>query len=91
MGWSDADHHTRFYDSLRDDLKDFLAITDCPTTTFMELHMAAQALDQHIQQRESDKKGHTLTRKTLQAPFKDPNAMEVHAVKAQPGLELCLT
>ena len=48
MGWSDTDHCTRFYDSLRDRLKDLLAITDHPTTTFMELCMAAQVLDQCI-------------------------------------------
>ena len=79
-GWSDADHCTRFYDGLRDDLKDFLAITDCPTTTFTELCMAAQALDQRIWQGEWEKKGHTFTRKMPQAPFKDPNAMEVDAM-----------
>ena len=36
-GWSPADHRTRFYDSLQDQLKDNLAITDQPINMYEEL------------------------------------------------------
>ena len=76
--WSDADHHTRFYDGLNEQLKDNLAILDCPITQLQDLKAAAQILDQRMRQREAEKKGHTY-HTTSQAPSKDPNAMEVDA------------
>ena len=76
--WSDANHHTRFYDGLNEQLKDNLAISDCPITQLQDLKAAAQILDQHMRQHEAEKKGHTY-HTTLQAPSKDPNAMEVDA------------
>ena len=77
-GWSDADHRTRFYDRLSEQLKDNLAISDRPITSLQELKAAAQVLDQRMRQREAEKKGHTY-HTTSQAPSKDPNAMEVDA------------
>ena len=41
-------------------------------------YMAAQVLDQHMRQREAEKKGHTYHTMS-QAPSKDPNAMKVDA------------
>ena len=75
-GWSDANHRTRFYDGLSEQLKDNLAISDHPITSLQELKAAAQVLDQRMRQREAEKKGRTY-HTTLQAPSKDPNAMEV--------------
>ena len=49
-GWSDADHRTRFYDGLSEQLKDNLAISDRPITLLQELKAAAQVLDQHMRQ-----------------------------------------
>ena len=77
-GWSDANHCTRFYDGLSEQLKDNLAISDRPITSLQELKAAAQVLDQHMRQREAEKKGRTY-HTTSQAPSKDPNAMEVDA------------
>ena len=77
-GWSDADHRTRFYDGLSEQLKDNLAISDHPITLLQELKAAAQVLDQRMRQREAEKKGRTY-HTTSQAPSKDPNAMEVDA------------
>ena len=77
-GWSDADHRTRFYDGLSEQLKDNLAISDRPITSLQELKAAAQVLDQRMRQREAEKKGRTY-HTTSQAPSKDPNAMEVDA------------
>ena len=77
-GWSDADHRTRFYNGLSEQLKDNLAISDRPITSLQELKAAAQVLDQRMRQREAEKKGRTY-HTTSQAPSKDPNAMEVDA------------
>ena len=77
-GWSDADHHTRFYDGLSEQLKDNLAISDRSITSLQELKAAAQVLDQRMRQRKAEKKGHTY-HTTSQAPSKNPNAMEVNA------------
>ena len=77
-GWSDADHRTRFYDGLSEQLKDNLAISDHSITSLQELKAAAQVLDQCMRQREAEKKGRTY-HTTSQAPSKDPNAMEVDA------------
>ena len=76
IGWSDADHRTRFYDGLSEQLKDNLAISDRPITSLQELKAAAQILDQHMRQREAEKKGRTY-HMTSKAPSKDLNAMEV--------------
>ena len=73
-GWSDADHRTRFYDGLSEQLKDNLAISNRPITSLQELKAAAQVLDQRMRQREAEKKGCTY-HTTSQAPSKDPNAM----------------
>ena len=75
-GWSDANHRTRFYDRLSEQLKDNLAISDRPITLLQELKAAAQVLDQHMRQCKAEKNGHTY-HTTSQAPAKDPNAMEV--------------
>ena len=77
-GWSDADHRTRFYDRLSKQLKDNLAISDCPITSLQELKVAAQVLDQCMRQCKAEKKGRTY-HTTSQPPSKDPNAMEVDA------------
>ena len=77
-GWSDANHRTRFYDGLSEQLKDNLAISDRPITSLQELKAAAQVPDQCMRQHEAEKKGHTY-HTTSQAPSKDPNAMEVDA------------
>ena len=49
-GWSDANHHTRFYDGLSKAIKDNLAISDYPIETLVELRQAAQILDQRMHQ-----------------------------------------
>ena len=77
-GWSPADHRTRFYDGLQDQLKDNLAISDRPINTYEELRTAAHVLDQCMRQRQAEKHGKSTTN-TTQAPSKDPNAMEVDA------------
>ena len=58
-GWLDADHCTKYYDGLSDKVKDSMAITDQPIATFEELRKVALILDQHIHQREAEKKGQT--------------------------------
>ena len=78
-GWSAADHHTRFYDGLQDQLKDNLAISDRAVNTYKELRTAAHILDQHMRQCQAEKHGCSTTTHTMQAPSKDPNAMEVDA------------
>src|ERR1700761_9557456 len=75
-GWSDANHCTRFYDGLNEQLKDNLAISNHPITDLNDLKAVAQILNQCMRQREAEKKGHKTTQ---QAPSKDPNAMEVDA------------
>ena len=45
-GWSDADHRTRYYNGLSNKVKDSMAITDQPITTFEELRKVALILDQ---------------------------------------------
>ena len=77
-GWSDTNHRTRFYDGLNEQLKDNLAISDCPIAQLQELKAATQILDQQMRQREAEKKGCTY-HTTSQARSKDPNAMEVDA------------
>ena len=77
-GWSSADHRTRFYDGLQDQLKDNLAIYDRPTNMYEELRTAVHVLDQCMRQRQAEKHGKSATN-TMQAPSKDPNAMEVDA------------
>jgi len=41
MGWSNADHCTRFYNGLRDDLKGYLVTMDFPIGIFAEVHTEA--------------------------------------------------
>ena len=80
-GWSDLDHRQRFYDSLNEKVKDFLAITDRPHATFAELTTAAQTIDQRLHQHEAEKKGstsHNMSQGTLTV---DPNAMQVDATQ----------
>ena len=76
--WSDADHRTKFYNGLNEQLKDNLAISNRPITQLQDLKAAAQILDQHMRQCEAEKKGRTY-HTTSQALSKDPNAMEVDA------------
>ena len=87
-GWSDADHRTRFYDGLNEQLKDNLAISDRSITLLQELKAAAQILDQHMRQREAEKKGRAY-HTTSQAPSKDPNAMEVNASRQKEEHNRC--
>ena len=60
-GWSDADHHMRYYNGLSDKVKDSMAITDRPIATFEELRKVALVLEQRIHQREAKKKGQTFS------------------------------
>src|ERR1700761_4008957 len=76
-GWSDADHRTRFYDGLNEQLKDNLAISDRPITDLNDLKAAAQILNQRMRQCKAKKKGRT--HHTMQTSTRDPNAMEVDA------------
>ena len=78
-GWSDADHHTRYYDGLNDKVKDSMAITDRPISTFEELRKVALVLDQHIRQREAEKKGQTFSNMSQGTLSRNPDAMEVDA------------
>ena len=87
-GWSDADHRTRFYDGLSEQLKDNLAISDRPITSLQELKAAAQVLNQCMRQHEAEKKGHTY-HTTSQAPSKNPNAMEVDASRQKEERNRC--
>ena len=47
-GWSDANHHQRFYDGLSDKIKDVLSYTDQPVTTLTQLREAASKVDRCI-------------------------------------------
>ena len=78
-GWSDADHHTRYYDGLSNKVKDSMAITDRPIATFEELRKVALVLDQHICQREAEKKGQTFSNMSQRTSSRNPDAMEVDA------------
>ena len=78
-GWSPADHRTRFYNGLQDQLKDNLAISDRAVNTYEELRTAAHILDQRMQQCQAEKHSKSSMTHTMQAPSKDPNAMEVDA------------
>ena len=79
-GWSDADHHTRYYNGLSDKVKDSMAITDRPITTFEELRKVALILDQCICQREAKKKGQTFSNMSQGTSLRNPDAMEVDAL-----------
>jgi hypothetical protein len=77
-GWSDANHHQHFYDSLSEGVKDGLALTDRCIGTFDELRATAQVIDQRYRQHQAEKKGHP----TSHTPFgasSDPNTMQVDA------------
>src|ERR1700744_6506260 len=78
-GWSDADHRTRYYDGLSDKVKDSMAITDRPISTFEELRKVALVLDQRIRQREAEKKGQTFSNTSQGTSSRNPDAMEVDA------------
>jgi hypothetical protein len=75
-GWSDADHRQHFYDGLSEGVKDRLALTDRCIGTFDELCAAVQVIDQCYQQRQAEKKGHTLSHMPFGASS-DPNTMQV--------------
>jgi hypothetical protein len=78
-GWSDADHCQRFYDGLNEKVKDYLAISDKPSASFVDCHKVAQDIDQHLRQQEAEKKGHssTPTQQSSAGPSKHPDAMDV--------------
>ena len=78
-GWSDADHHTRYYSGLSDKVKDSMAIMDRPIATFEELRKVALVLDQHICQREAKKKGQTFSNTSQGTSSRNPDTMEVDA------------
>ena len=78
-GWSDADHRTRYYDGLSDKVKDSMAITDRPISTFEELRKVALVLDQRIRQREAEKKGQTFSNTSQGTSSRNPDTMEVDA------------
>ena len=78
-GWSDADHRTCYYDGLSDKVKDSMAITDRPISTFEELRKVALILDQRICQREAEKKGQTSSNTSQGTSSRNPDAMEVDA------------
>ena len=82
MGWSDADHHTRFYDSLIEAIKDSLAITDRPTGTLAKMKKAAQVLDQRMRQCMAEKAGKSLS-PTNNTTSKGSDTMEVDATRQQ--------
>ena len=81
-GWSDANHRTRFYDSLSEAIKDSLAITDQLTRTLTKLKKAAQVLDQRMRQQMAEKAGKSL-HPTTNTTSKKSNAMEVDATRQQ--------
>ena len=78
-GWLDADHRTRYYDGLSDKIKDSMAITDRPISTFEELRKVALVLDQRIHQREAEKKGQTFSNTSQGTSSRNPDVMEVDA------------
>ena len=87
-GWSEANHCTRFYNGLNEQLKDNLDISDHLIIHLTELKTTAQVCDQRMRQHEEEKKGHKYTLMS-QAPFKDPNAMEVDASRQKEEHNRC--
>jgi hypothetical protein len=78
-GWSDADHHQHFYDGLNEKVKDYLAISDKPSASFVDCRKVVQDIDQRLHQREAEKKGHTSTptqQSSNAGPSKHPDAMD---------------
>jgi hypothetical protein len=49
-GWSDADHCQRFYDGLNEKVKDYLAISDKPSASFIDCCKVVQDIDQRLRQ-----------------------------------------
>ena len=87
-GWSDANHHTRFYNGLSEAIKDSLAIMDRPTGTLTELKKAAQVLDQRMRQHMAEKAGKSL-HPTNNTTSRNSDAIEVDATRQQqPGKEV---
>jgi hypothetical protein len=78
-GWSDADHCQRFYDGLNEKVKDYLAISNKPSASFVDCCKAVQDIDQCLRQHEAKKKGHTSmpTQQSSAGPSKHPDAMDV--------------
>ena len=56
-----------------------MAITDRPIATFEELRKVTLVLDQHIHQREAEKKGQTFSNTSQGTLSRNPDAMEVDA------------
>jgi hypothetical protein len=84
-GWSDADHRQCFYDGLNEKVKDYLAISDKPSASFTDCCKAAQDIDQHLCQREAEKKGHTSmpNQQSTAGPLKHPDTMDVDASRQE--------
>jgi hypothetical protein len=84
-GWSDADHRQRFYDGLNEKVKDYLAISDKPSASFIDCRKVAQDIDQRLHQQEAEKKGHTSTptQQSSAGPSKHPDAMDVDASRQE--------
>jgi hypothetical protein len=80
-GWSDADHRQCFYNGLNEKVKDYLAISDKPSASFIDCRKAVQDIDQRLHQCEAEKKGHssTPTQQSSAGPSKHPDAMDVDA------------
>jgi len=83
-GWSDNDHHQRFYDGLTDCIKDALSLTNLPIETLEELRTAVWSIDQRLRQRDAEKKGGSYNPTTSSKTHKS-DAMQVDASRQQQG------
>jgi hypothetical protein len=84
-GWSDADHRQCFYDGLNEKVKDYLAISNKPSASFVDCRKVVQDIDQRLRQREGEKKGHssTPTQQSSAGPSKHPDAMDIDASRQE--------
>ena len=78
-GWSDADHHQRFYNGLNDKIKDMLSYMDQPIATLTQLHKAVSKVDRRIHQHESEK----CRGQQNSGAARDPDTMQVDTLWQQ--------
>ncbi len=83
-GWSDNDHRQRFYDRLTDHIKDALLLTNLPIETLEELRTATWSIDQHLRQRDAEKKGGSYN-PTTSSKTHELDAMQVDTSRQQQG------
>ena len=83
-GYSKEDLRDRYYENLSESIKDAIAASDRKTKTLEELVDTATTIDQHLRERQEERRGHRVEAHSSSAPAApsiDPNAMQVDALR----------